>query len=177
MFIGLTKQIIPKIEKNSDRTVAFECQNTVLQLQGKNRMDDFIHYTRPRKGPFWLIDGVGCDDNGFVAEKLVAYPVDPSQTTPSHKDIWDSCGRGIKKPWNYYPRGRVEIRKDKAIVFANSRCFDYSDLSEALRSAFCLGSLPMELKADNSVHYAEGIFGEYGCEKLKRQKETLKNRR
>ena len=114
----------------------------------------------PKKGPFWLISEIGSVGN-ISHEKLLSCSVELSQITPSHKEIWDSCRGNIKKPWNYYPRGRVEVKKDKAIVYANSLCFEYADLSEQLRIAYNLGDLPLELKADNSAHYTEGVWGNY----------------
>lgn len=123
-------------------------------------MTDMLNENYPKKGPFWLIceiDSVG----NISPEKLLSCSVELSKITPSHKDIWDSCRGNIKKPWNYYPRGRVEVKKDKAIVYANPHCFEYADLSEQLRIAYNLGALLLELKADNSVHYTEGVWGNY----------------
>lgn len=114
----------------------------------------------PQKGPFWLICELDPDANISI-EKLICHSVELSQITPSHKEIWDSCKGNIKKPWNYYPRGRVEIKRGKAIVYANSRCFEYSGIREQIRITFNLGNVPLDFKVDNSAHYTEGVFGKY----------------
>lgn len=114
----------------------------------------------PQKGPFWLICELDPDANISI-EKLICFSVELSQITPSHKEIWDSCKGNIKKPWNYYPRGRVEIKRGKAVVYANSRCFEYSGIREQIRITFNLGNVPLDFKVDNSAHYTEGVFGKY----------------
>ena len=119
-------------------------------------MTEIPNEYQPKKGPFWLICDIDLVGN-ISPDKILSFSVELSQITPSHKDIWDSCRGNIKKPWNYYPRGRVEVKKDKAIVYANSLCFEYADLSKQLRIAYNLGDLPLELKADNSAHYTKGV--------------------
>lgn len=104
------------------------------------------------KGPFWLISE---DDEDY----LVAYPIEASAKTPSHKEIWDFYRGNIKRTWNYYPRGRVEIKTNKAIVFANPLCFECINLRKMLKEKFNLGETPIEFKADNSSHYTDGVFG------------------
>ena len=102
------------------------------------------------------------DDEGYlIAKKLIAVAVELTQGTPAHKEIWDSCKGEIRQLWNYYPRGRVEIRRGRVIVYANPVCFAWDGLCETLRAAFSLGVLPMEMKADGSMHYTEGVFGKY----------------
>lgn len=124
----------------------------------------------PQKGPFWLICELDPDANISI-EKLICHSVELSQITPSHKEIWDSCKGNIKRAWNYYPRGRVEIKRDKAIAYANSYCFEYQDLGEQLRSAFFLGDMILEFKHDNSLHYTDGVF-----DKLRIRKTNNKRR-
>lgn len=96
------------------------------------------------KGAFWT-----------VGEDILSYPVEiPTQPNPSHKDVWKLvCGEHKRKPWNYFPRGRVEIRNDKAIIFANPDCFLYKDLENKIRNNFELGNVQIIYKADNSRHY------------------------
>lgn len=110
-----------------------------------------------KKGPFWLICSI--DSKGDVDDfKLIAYPVSIDTPTPSHKNIWNMCKDKINKPWNFYPRGRVEIRNNKAIIFANPYCFEYKNLDENLRESFNLGDLQIEYKTDNSNHYSHEVF-------------------
>lgn len=104
------------------------------------------------KGPFWLI-------NDEDEEYLIAYQVELNVNTPSHKDIWNKCKGKIKKEWNYYPRGRVEIKRNKAVVYANPLCFASVNLKDMLRDKFNLYGVPIEFKADNSAHYTDGVLG------------------
>lgn len=71
-----------------------------------------------KKGVFWIIDG-----------KPHSYPFDGTQTdgiaksgdTYNHKKLWDFVKpKGCNKPYNYYPRGRVEItNKGKPVIYMN----------------------------------------------------------
>ncbi len=70
------------------------------------------------KGVFWIIDG-----------KLYSFPFDGTQTdgiaksgdTYNHKKLWEFVKpKGCNKPYNYYPRGRVEItNKGKPVIYMN----------------------------------------------------------
>ena len=96
------------------------------------------------KGPFWI-----------AGEEILSYPVEVStQPTPSHRDVWKLvCGEQKRKPWNYFPRGRVEIRNKKAIIFANPVCFLYKNFEIEIRNKFDLENAEIIFKADNSAHY------------------------
>ena len=96
------------------------------------------------KGPFWV-----------AGEEILSYPVEVStQPPPSHKEIWKFVNKKYKrKPWNYFPRGRVEIRNQKAIIFANPDCFVYENFENEIRNKFELENIQINLKADNSAHY------------------------
>lgn len=71
------------------------------------------------KGVFWIIDG-----------KLYSFPFDGTQTdgiaksgdTYNHKKLWEFVKpKGCNKPYNYYPRGRVEImNKGKSVIYMNA---------------------------------------------------------
>lgn len=100
------------------------------------------------KGPFWII-----------GEELLPYPIEVStQPTPSHKDVWKyASGAHKRKPWNYFPRGRVEIRNQKVIIFANPDCFLYENFENEIRNKFELGNIQIIFKVDNSIHYQHKI--------------------
>lgn len=115
-----------------------------------------------RRGLFWVacryeMDGgagdVRCDFSG--TRLIVHVPPDQTAKTPSHMDVWPRLAdhdRG--KPWNYYPRGRVEIRGGRAIVFMNPLLFECAELEALLRAAFGIeDEIPVAFKADNSRHY------------------------
>lgn len=96
------------------------------------------------KGPFWVAE-----------EEILSYPVEIStQPTPSHRDVWKyASGVHRRKPWDYFPRGRIEIRNQKVIIFANPDCLLYENFESKIRSKFKLGDAIIILKADNSKHY------------------------
>ena len=103
----------------------------------------------PSRGVFWVIDG-----------ELYAYPfieggnigVAKSGLTFNHKLLWDSIKpRGCNKPYNYYPRGRVDFsNKGKPIVYANPN-IDENIISE-IRVEFGLRDYP-DVRYDYSEHY------------------------
>lgn len=99
------------------------------------------------KGPFWLITE--------PEYHILSYPVNVSLTeTPSHKSVWRGiAGIYSNRPWNYYPRGRVEIRKNRAVIFLNPACIEWDGLEDALIRDFNLFDMEIVYKADNSAHY------------------------
>lgn len=59
------------------------------------------------------------------------------------------------KPFDYYPRGRVEIRNGKATIFLNLNIFN-NDIKNFLIRQFCLDNEAIKkvvMIADNSEHY------------------------
>ena len=104
---------------------------------------DIIENPYPRKGPFWV-----------TADEVIAYPVKLTvNPVLSHKEAWQSIKYKIRTKWNYYPRGRIEIRNGKAVVFLSSYCYEYAQLEYDLRRLFALGSIEMVWKTDDSAHY------------------------
>lgn len=119
-----------------------------------------------RKGIFWCTNfdtehpklitvSVACNKNGDAME-----PVQFSSKSGSnfnHKLEWERFDRSITagRSFNYYPRGRVEIKNGKATVFLNpiinkecvlSRVFDeFGLMTEKLIS--------INIKSDGSNHY------------------------
>lgn len=99
------------------------------------------------RGIFWLVD-----------DTLLAYPFDGSITqgiaksgnTYNHRLLWEAlhpCG----KPWNYYPRGRVE-RSPKGIpIIYMSPHIGRAWLPDICR-AFHLTVTPI-VRLDTSSHY------------------------
>jgi len=60
-----------------------------------------------------------CDRNGNPAEPAAFRS--KSGENYNHKTEWAKLGRRVTgdRPYNYYPRGRVEIRNGKAVIFLN----------------------------------------------------------
>lgn len=103
----------------------------------------------PTRGVFWVID-----------DELLAFPfidyntqgVAKSGNTYNHKKLWpDVKPKGCNKPYNYYPRGRVDFsNKGKPIVYMNPNVPD--DLISDIKVEFGLREAPT-VRYDNSQHY------------------------
>ena len=55
--------------------------------------------------------------------------------------------------WNYFPRGRVEIRRGKAVIFMNPRILSCENFQEKLVERFHLEGMEVRIAADCSRHY------------------------
>lgn len=101
------------------------------------------------RGVFWIIDG-----------ELLAFPfyedsavgIAKSGNTYNHKKLWsDIKPKGCNKPYNYYPRGRVDIsNKGKAIIYMNPNIDE--SLIPLIKSEFGIRENPT-IRYDNSQHY------------------------
>ena len=121
------------------------------------------------KGVFWITDLDDIDSNENYCFKIpsdrcgnvVSDGLDlnaKSGTTYNHEKLWRSLPRKITqgKPFDYYPRGRVEIKNGKATIYLNPDinnedvvkmifdCFELNNVKE-LRS--------ITIKSDGSEHY------------------------
>lgn len=105
------------------------------------------------KGIFWYIPD---------EEKLLAFLYDPDQFQNSisknglsytHKKLWPEISGKLKKyPYNYFPRGRVEIdNKGRSVIYMNPNIPD-SAISD-IRSEFGIRNESSIIKYDNSSHY------------------------
>ena len=88
------------------------------------------------RGVFWLVDG-----------ELLAYPfyedsylgAAKSGNTYNHKKLWKEISHS-NKPYNYYPRGRVDIsNKRKVIIYMNPNLNDESTISKIKREFGIIG--------------------------------------
>lgn len=119
-----------------------------------------------KKGIFWCANfdtaypklitvSVACDKNGNSKE-----PVQFSSKSGdnfNHRLEWEKLDRTVTtgQPFNYYPRGRVEIKNGKAIVFLNpilnKDCIVSKVMDEfGLRAEKLTG---VRIKSDGSNHY------------------------
>lgn len=102
-----------------------------------------------KRGVFWLIDG-----------ELLVCPYDENATEGvsksgdnyNHRLLWDHVKpRKCNKPFDYYPRGRVEFsNKGKPIIYMNRNIGD-EFIPEIMRQ-FCLTEIP-RIHYDGSDHY------------------------
>lgn len=115
-----------------------------------------------KKGPFWVICNSKFDPDGeesfdFCEANLLAFLVpENAERMPSHRESWEKVWKGDDrdKVWNSFPRGRVELRRGKAVVFLNPVCLGFERLEEEIRKAFALPKeIPVVFKGDASAHY------------------------
>ena len=102
-----------------------------------------------KRGVFWLING-----------KLFAFPFDgnhpegiaKSGNTYNHKKLWDSLkptGRNV--PFDYYPRGRVEItNQDEPVIYMSPHIG--AEWLGQIMLAFEIAAVPV-IRYDHSIHY------------------------
>lgn len=100
------------------------------------------------RGVFWIIEN-----------KLLAFPflddnigVAKSGNTYNHKKLWSEIKpHGCNKPYNYYPRGRVDIsNRGKAIIYMNLNISD--SWIPYIKSEFGIIESPI-IRYDYSQHY------------------------
>ena len=123
------------------------------------------------KGVFWIKDKESinessvsikalCDINGNFIDlsSINPYMLSKNETNFNHQKVWHAFDKNItgNKPYNYYPRGRVEIKNGKAVIYANVSIAT-EDLKIWAISVFNLikenGIKAVALKADGSNHY------------------------
>ena len=119
------------------------------------------------RGIFWIKDiermdsvvvKAECNSNGFFAEIPEFNLLAKSGTEFNHQSTWSTLSKRKtdNKPYNYYPRGRVEIRNSKAVIYANGNIADEKLLKWAIYE-FNLtkenGIEKVEIKVDMSNHY------------------------
>lgn len=121
------------------------------------------------KGIFWITEL----DNRDAEQLIFRIPVTPAGKVIepekldlnsknvdnyNHRLLWEKLSKKIthNKPYNYYPRGRVEIKRGKAVIYANPNiCCE--ELLISLADRFGLneenGIVEIRLKPDGSDHY------------------------
>lgn len=116
------------------------------------------------KGLFWLTENdlgtiqltcckVLCSPNG---EELEAENTEREKL--NHERVWAALDKNItrNKPYNYYPRGRVEIKKRKATIYLHPIMYDKEVLVQVM-AHFGLyrrnGLKDIRIKSDHSKRY------------------------
>ena len=119
------------------------------------------------KGLFWLVKNdsekfelfcikILCYRDGETLEKVETGVCESEKF--KHERAWEKLDKAITqgKPYNYYPRGRVEIKKGKATIFLNP-ALNEEPIVEKLCRSFGLtrenGIVDIRIKNDNSWHY------------------------
>jgi len=121
-----------------------------------------------KKGLFWKIPNDNgeqklltyaavCDSNGVIEKGQPAYNSKKGDSF-SHERTWPLVAEGLpqrirSKPWNFYPRGRVEMSNGKATVYHNPLLAEWVGLEAAVVREFELDSFPVRVVPDYSNHY------------------------
>ena len=100
------------------------------------------------RGVFWVVD-----------DQLLAFPfydayegngIAKAGNTFNHKKLWqDVKPAGCSKPYNYYPRGRVDLTAKGSVIFLNPRITAFVP---DIKVAFGLRDEPRVI-LDGSDHY------------------------
>ena len=105
---------------------------------------------KPVRGVFWIIE-----------DELFAFPfqegtyengIAKSGNTYNHKKLWEEVKpKGCRKPYNYYPRGRVELsRNGKVTIYLSS--FVSASFIPSIKEIFGITTVA-SIAYDCSVHY------------------------
>lgn len=105
-----------------------------------------------------LLVPCGEDGNPEVPASLATHEYNSRNgRSNTHKDSWKAVTAGRKDlrgiPWNYFPRGRVEISRGRAFIFMNPEILNCDNYLERIREKFGIGHLDIRVRIDNSAHY------------------------
>jgi hypothetical protein len=117
------------------------------------------------KGLFWLADGsrlitykISCNADGVPESADLPYNSRKGNSF-AHMATWAEAARRQpreirSKPWNHFPRGRVEIKAGKATVYHNPTLCS-KEFEQKIRDAFALDASPLTVRfvPDHSSHY------------------------
>lgn len=132
------------------------------------RISDRREFLDMFKGIFWYCDFyakdepeaneiisvmVKCDANGVPLEKVNFSS--KSGENFNHKVEWVKFKHLNSYPYNYFPRGRVEIKNGKIKIFANPYIIASEQIKNMIVSKFELETIASSIYwiADNSYHY------------------------
>ena len=120
------------------------------------------------RGIFWVKDTKGfsdtvvvkaeCDASGAFINLRNTCLLSKNGKEFNHKAAWDTLPKQKteKKPYNYYPRGRVQIKNGCAVIYANANIIS-DKLRKWVAKEFNLskenGINKIMMKADMSNHY------------------------
>ena len=108
---------------------------------------------------------VECDINGNALEE--ADFTSKSGENFNHKLEWKKNNgfsrEGRNKPFDYFPRGRVEIKNGRIRVFAHPYIINDDVIRELIIDSFELDGLKGNIHwlADNSIHYQSEICSQF----------------
>lgn len=116
----------------------------------------------PLKGIFWFVKESGDDEFRIISKTISPEDYDftgnsKNGETYNHRLTWNLISanepRTIRnREWNYFPRGRVEIKRNKATVYLNP-VLNEEKYQKKITEAFNLSSLNVRFVQDGSEHY------------------------
>jgi len=108
-----------------------------------------LNCLRKMRGVFWIVEG---ELKVFPYEEGSIYGVSKSGDNYNHRVLWTAVKPvGCRKPFDYYPRGRVEYKKNGSpIIYLNPNIGE--DYILQIRNAFNLTEDPI-IRYDYSEHY------------------------
>ena len=100
--------------------------------------------------------GVSDDFSGFSSQDGMTY---------NHKETWKTLPKEITRgrPFDYYPRGRVEIANGKATIWMNGNILELADEIKKIYGLSQLSSV--RVKEDGSSHYKCHLDDDYVSQK------------
>ncbi len=112
------------------------------------------------KGLFWAIDDnlfckkLSCDKNGNLLESS-EYLTAKNGKTDNHERIWSTLPRHITngKSFDFYPRGRVEIKNGRATVFLSPYICTDDTVAKVIKEFNLAECEKIRVNADGSFHY------------------------
>lgn len=120
-----------------------------------------------KKGLFWAIDSESerrlfayaavCDASGTVEAGQPPYNSKKGDSFSRERSwplIAESLPQRIRsKPWNHFPRGRVEVANGKATVYYNPIIANWPCFQASIVREFELDGFPVRFVPDYSSHY------------------------
>lgn len=94
-----------------------------------------------KRGLFWYVDG-----------ELLCFPISGAEVDTvgnNHRRFWETLPHSLTcgMSYNYFPRGRVELRHGKALVYLHPSLFT-PEIDTRIRLAFSLpDEVPLSFKA------------------------------
>ncbi len=98
------------------------------------------------------------DENGVLTDSEI------TSKDINHKRLWERLDSVVTGgvPYNFYPRGRVELRRGKALIFCSPHIYT-EQLKALVTERYGLtaenGIKDVIMKADGSAHYKCGLDG------------------
>ena len=108
---------------------------------------------KPGKGVFWLIDD---ELLTVLYDENAVFGIAKSGSNYNHRLLWDHVKpKRCNKPYDYYPRGRVETgNKGRPVIYMNRNIGD--EYIPQIMERFGLSESPI-IHYDGSEHYRSHI--------------------